>query len=82
MGMFNFVLNSFKGEIFDFKVERQGLIACTVHYQYQKYEQGDILCFSCDSVPVQQTDNLRKCRQTSKRKEKSHKIRSKLLLLV
>ena len=30
MGMFNFVLDSFKGEIFDFKVKRQGLIAGTV----------------------------------------------------
>ena len=27
MGMFNFVLDSFKGEIFDFKVKWQGLIA-------------------------------------------------------
>ena len=31
MGMFNFVLDSFKGEIFDFKVKRQGLIAGTVY---------------------------------------------------
>ena len=31
MGMFNFVLDSFKGEIFDFKVKRQGLIAGTVN---------------------------------------------------
>ena len=30
MGMFNFVLDSFKGEIFDFKVKRQDLIAGTV----------------------------------------------------
>ena len=31
MGMFNFVLDSFKGEIFDFKVNRRGLVASTVH---------------------------------------------------
>ena len=31
MGMFNFVLDSFKGEIFGFKVKRQDLIAGTVH---------------------------------------------------
>ena len=31
MGMFNIVLDSFKGEIFDFKVKRQGLIAGTVN---------------------------------------------------
>ena len=30
MGMFNFVLDSFKGEIFGFKVKRQDLIAGTV----------------------------------------------------
>ena len=34
MGMFNFVLNSFKGVIFDFKVKRQGLIAGTVCFNY------------------------------------------------
>ena len=31
MGMFNFVLDSFKGEIFDFKVNRRGLVASTVY---------------------------------------------------
>ena len=31
MGMFNVVTDSFKGEIFDFKVKRQGLIAGTVY---------------------------------------------------
>ena len=30
MGMFNFVLDSIKGEIFDFKVKRQVLVASTV----------------------------------------------------
>ena len=30
MGMFNFVLDSFKGEIFDFKVDRRVLVASTV----------------------------------------------------
>ena len=30
MGMFNFVVDSFKGEIFDFKVDRQVLVASTV----------------------------------------------------
>ena len=30
MGMFNFVLDSFKGEIFDFKIDRQVLVASTV----------------------------------------------------
>ena len=30
MGMFNFVLDSFKGEIFDFKVKRRVLVASTV----------------------------------------------------
>ena len=30
MGMFNFVLDSFKGEIFDFKVHRRVLVASTV----------------------------------------------------
>ena len=30
MGMFNFVLDSFKGDIFDFKVKRQVLEASTV----------------------------------------------------
>ena len=34
MGMFNFVLDSFKGEIFGFKVKRQDLIAGTVHSIY------------------------------------------------
>ena len=29
--MFNVVLDSFKEEIFDFEIERQGLIAPTVH---------------------------------------------------
>ena len=32
MGMFNFVLDSFKGEIFGFKVKRQDLIAGTVYF--------------------------------------------------
>ena len=36
MGMFNFVLDSFKGEIFDFKVKRQGLIAGTVFLECVK----------------------------------------------
>ena len=31
MGMFIVVLDSFEGEIFDFKVKQQGLIAGTVH---------------------------------------------------
>ena len=31
MEMFNFVLDSFKGEIFGFKVKRQDLIAGTVN---------------------------------------------------
>ena len=30
MGMFNFVLDSIKGEIFDFKVKRRVLVATTV----------------------------------------------------
>ena len=30
MGMFNFVLDSFKGEIFDFKVKRRVFVASTV----------------------------------------------------
>ena len=30
MGMFNFVLDAFKGEIFDFKVDRRVLVASTV----------------------------------------------------
>ena len=31
MGMFNFVLDSIKGEIFDFKVKRRVFVASTVH---------------------------------------------------
>ena len=31
MGIFNFVLDSFKGVIFDFKVDRQVLVASTVN---------------------------------------------------
>ena len=31
MGMFNFVLDSIKGEIFDFKVKRRVLVASTVN---------------------------------------------------
>ena len=31
MGMFNFVLDSFKGEIFDLKVKRRVLVASTVN---------------------------------------------------
>ena len=34
MGMFNFVLDSFKGEIFGFKVKRQDLIAGTVIFEF------------------------------------------------
>ena len=34
MEMFNFVLDSFKRGIFDFKVKRQDLIAGTVPYKY------------------------------------------------
>ena len=30
MGMFNFVIDSIKGEIFDFKVKRRVLVANTV----------------------------------------------------
>ena len=30
--MFNFVLDSIKGEIFDFKVKRQVLVASTVYF--------------------------------------------------
>ena len=30
MGMLNFVLDSFRGEIFDFKVKRRVLVASTV----------------------------------------------------
>ena len=32
MGMFNFVLDSIKGELFDFKVKRRVLVASTVVY--------------------------------------------------
>ena len=37
MGMFNFVLDSFKGEIFGFKVKRQDLIAGTVTVGMENY---------------------------------------------
>ena len=55
MGMFNFVLDSFKGEIFDFKVKRQSLIAGTVSFLTNFCSKlgnsgmlGMILCnFSC-----------------------------------
>ena len=36
MEMFNFVLDSFKRGIFDFKVKRQNLIAGTVHPKFEK----------------------------------------------
>ena len=44
MGMFNFVLDSFKGEIFDFKVKRQSLIAGTVLFvlNYSNTEQFEL----------------------------------------
>ena len=34
MGMFNFVLDSIKGEIFDFKVKRRVFVASTVIFGY------------------------------------------------
>ena len=40
MGMFNFVLDSFMGEIFDFKVKRQGLIAGTVISKVQTFSSN------------------------------------------
>ena len=36
MGMFNFVLDSIKGELFDFKVKRRVFVASTV-YLYSKF---------------------------------------------
>ena len=36
MGMFNVVTDSFKGEISDLKVKRQGLIAGTVYAGFER----------------------------------------------
>ena len=35
MGMFNFVLDSIKGEIFDFKVKRRVFVASTVYIYHE-----------------------------------------------
>ena len=40
MGMFNFVLDSIKGEIFDFKVKRRVFVASTVKTEFCT-EQGE-----------------------------------------
>ena len=44
MGMFNFVLDSFKGEIFDFKVKRRVLVASTEYLFWNR-------CICCLNVP-------------------------------
>ena len=60
MGMFNFVLDSFKGEIFDFKVKRRVLVASTVsicigsmflNYSYECVVEISWLWFDCRSCP-------------------------------
>ena len=44
MGRFNFVLDSFKGEIFDFKVKWQGLIAGTAFKKVFKIRRFLLSC--------------------------------------
>ena len=54
MGIFNFVLDSFKGEIFDFKVKRQVLVASTVGRVGIKMNFAqchEISCFFIDGFP-------------------------------
>ena len=41
MGMFNFVLDSIKGEIFDFKVTRRVFVASTVELKFFHYHECD-----------------------------------------
>ena len=46
MGMFNFVLDSIKGEIFDFKVKRRVFVASTVIYKFSlemEINKGNII---------------------------------------
>ena len=38
IGMFNFVFDSFKGEIFDFKVKRRVFVASTVYSKISKMQ--------------------------------------------
>ena len=47
MEMFNFVLDSFKRGIFDFKVKRQDLIAGTVSVEGER--KADVFCFCLHS---------------------------------
>ena len=54
MGMFNFVLDSFKGEIFDFKVKRWVLVASTVGRVGIKWILHNVMkypVFFIDGVP-------------------------------
>ena len=55
MGMFNFVLDSFKGEIFGFKVKRQDLIAGTVFFPFRVCDTHHIVFNSKSLQKVNKT---------------------------